>query len=117
MDKTNLFENIPKELPEELIEVLAASENIRIERIVSKGQCSEENFWYDQDQNEFVLVVKGKAKLEFLDPNNTDQNKSNPNKKVTLQEGDSILIKAHQRHRVSWTTPDSETIWLAVFFS
>ena len=91
MKKTNLLENFPSQLPKELIEVLASSDSVRIERIVSHGHTSPEDFWYDQDQDEFVLLLKGKAELEFSDPD----------KMIMLDEGDSLLIPAHQRHRVS----------------
>ncbi len=106
MKVSNLLENIPAQLPEELIEVLASSENVRIERIISHGHTSPEDFWYDQDQNEFVLLLKGKAELEFSDPEKT----------IILEEGDSLIIPAHQRHRVSWTKPETETIWLVVYY-
>ncbi len=106
MRVSNLLENIPAHLPEELIEVFASSENVRIERIVSLGHISPEDFWYDQEQNEFVLLLKGKAELEFSDPEN----------KIMLSEGDSLVIPTHQRHRVSWTKPETETIWLVVYY-
>ncbi len=106
MKVSNLLENIPTELPEELIEVLASSENVRIERIVSRGHTSPEDFWYDQDQNEFVLLLKGKAELEFSDLGKT----------IMLDEGDSLIIPAHQRHLVSWTKPETDTIWLVVYY-
>ena len=108
MKVSNLLENIPTDLPEELIEVLASSlssNNVRIERIVSHGHTSPEGFWYDQDQDEFILLLKGKAELEFSDPDET----------IMLVEGDSLIIPAHQRHRVSWTKPEKETIWLVVY--
>ncbi len=106
MKVSNLLENIPTELPEELIEVLASSDNVRIERIVSLGHISPEDFWYDQDQNEFVLLLKGKAELEFSDPD----------KMIKMEEGDSLIISAHQRHRVSWTKQETGTIWLVVYY-
>ena len=106
MKVSNLLENIPAQLPEELIEVLASSENVRIERIISHGHTSPEDFWYDQDQNEFVLLLKGKAELEFSDLGKT----------IMLDEGDSLIIPAHQRHRVSWTKPETDTIWLVVYY-
>ncbi len=105
MKITNLFEDIPADLPEELIEVIASTKNVRIERIVSHGHTSPEDFWYDQDQNEFVLLLKGKAELEFSDPD----------KVIVLNEGDSLIIPAHQRHRVCWTNPEIATIWLVVY--
>ncbi len=106
MKVTNLFNNTPIRLPEERIDVLTKSENVRIERIISRGHASPEDFWYNQDQDEFVLLIKGKAELEFTDPD----------KIVTLNAGDSLIIPAHQQHRVRWTEPETETIWLVVFY-
>lgn len=106
MKKINLFENIPVNLPDELIEILALSDNVRIERIISQGHCSAEDFYYEQAQDEFVLVLKGMAELEFSDAATT----------ITLAEGDYLIIPAYQRHRVSWTVPGKATIWLAVFY-
>jgi cupin 2 domain-containing protein len=81
------------------------SEHIRLERIISKGQISAENFWYDQDENEWVVVLKGKAKLKF------------ENEEILeMETGDYINIPAHKKHRVDWTTPETETIWLAIFY-
>lgn len=100
----NLFENIPNELPTELSEVLAESSHVRIERIVSEGHASPENFWYDQKQNEWVLLVSGSAVLEFEDH------------EVEMKPGDHVLIPAHQKHRVVSTAPTEKSIWLAVFY-
>jgi cupin 2 domain-containing protein len=79
---------------------------VRIERIISKGHTSQENFWYDQDENEWVIVLKGAAKIVF----NDDQ------EAVVLNSGDYINIPKHTQHRVDWTEPDVDTIWLAVFY-
>jgi cupin 2 domain-containing protein len=100
----NLFENIPSDLPEELVEVVAESKNVRIERIVSDGHASPEGFWYDQDQNEWILLVSGAAVLEFEEG------------VMDLTPGDHLLIPAHQRHRVTSTSQTEKTIWLAVFY-
>ena len=78
---------------------------MRIERIISTGQKSPESGWYDQDDNEWVMVLKGAARLSFDDRTS-----------VHLREGDFINIPAHKRHRVDWTDPDKETIWLAVHY-
>jgi cupin 2 domain-containing protein len=104
--KSNLFKSIPQEIPEEIIETIFCSGKFRIERIISKGQSSPENFWYVQDENEWVMVMQGKAKLLF----------ENEEKPVLLLSGDYINIPAHLKHRVEWTTPDEVTIWLAVFY-
>lgn len=100
----NLFSEIPEQLPEELTEVLAESSSVRIERIVSDGQASPDGFWYDQDQDEWVLLLSGSATLEFEDH------------VLVMKAGDQVLIPAHQRHRVGSTSPTEKTIWLAVFY-
>ena len=102
----NLFEDIPSSLPNELIEVLVSSEDIRIERIVSDGHRSPQDFWYDQTQNEWVVVLAGKAMLRYAD-----------GRDHSLNPGDHVLIPAHKKHRVEWTSDEEQTIWLAVFFS
>ncbi len=102
---SNLFADLPDDLSEELVETIANSKHVRIERIVSTGHSSPEGFWYDQDEHEWVVVLKGEARLVFEDV-------SEP---VHLKVGDHINIPAHQKHRVEWTTPDEPTIWLAVF--
>ncbi len=105
MSTTNLFQNIPQHLPEELFETIAQSDNIKIEKIISDGHTSPPGFWYDQDQNEFVLVLKGNAILEFEDGATQEMN-----------EGDYQIIPAHKKHRVSYTDTNGKTIWLAVHF-
>jgi cupin 2 domain-containing protein len=62
---TNIFGNIPENLPEELIEIIAESREVRIERIVSKGHSSPPGYWYYQTENEFILLIEGKAGLVF----------------------------------------------------
>ncbi len=101
---SNLFEAIPAALPEEIAQTLLQSGSLRIERIVSKGHCSEDGFWYDQAQAEWVLLVQGSAKLQF------------ENRTLSLEPGDHVNIPAHVKHRVAWTTPAVETIWLAIFY-
>jgi cupin 2 domain-containing protein len=104
----NLFETIPDTLPEELISVLAANNNVKIERIVSEGHVSPEGFWYDQDQNEWILVVAGSATLSIEKGNGVEQ--------VGMKAGDYLVIPAHQRHRVEKTSATEKTIWLAVMY-
>lgn len=101
---SNLFHDIPRALSEELVTLLAHGTGVRIERIVSTGHTSPPGFWYDQPEHEWIVVLRGAAKVEFAD------------RTVELRAGDYLLIPAHQRHRVAWTSPDEATIWLAVFF-
>lgn len=103
----NLFDNLPDSLTNEFAEVLTANANVRIERIVSTGQSSAEDFWYDQDEQEWVAVLQGEAALLF-------EGDSEP---VVLQQGDHVLIAARRRHRVEWTSQEGPTVWLAVFFA
>jgi cupin 2 domain-containing protein len=101
----NLYANIPDKIPEEIFEDILRSDKFRIERIISKGHKSPEGFWYDQDENEFVLLLRGEAKLGFEDGSIAD-----------LKEGDYLVIPAHLKHRVESTSEETETIWLAIFY-
>jgi cupin 2 domain-containing protein len=102
----SLFKAIPADLAEELFESICSTENVKIERVVSKGHSSPEGFWYDQDRNEFVLIVQGSAGLQIEGQDDI----------VTLNAGDYLNIGSHVRHRVEWTDPSCETIWLAVHY-
>lgn len=101
----NIFNAIPEQLDEELLEVIARSGSTRIERIVSQGHCSAADDWYDQAQNEFVIVLQGEAVLRYAD-----------GKEITMVPGSYINIPAHTRHQVRWTDPEVKTVWLAVFY-
>lgn len=102
----SIFVDVPENLPDELIEVLLEHTGFRLERIVSKGHASPPGFWYDQDKDEWVMLVSGNAELLF-------EGESEP---CTLSSGDFILIPAHARHRVLWTDPENDTVWLALHF-
>ena len=102
----SLFAGLPSDLPQELIETLAENNHVRIERIVSTGHASPDGFWYDQEEHEWVVVLKGEAKILF-------QGNDEP---IHVKPGDYINIKAHRKHRVEWTSPDEPTVWLAVFY-
>ena len=102
----SLLRGVPAKLPQELIETLAGTGEVRIERIVSRGHTSPPDFWYDQPEHEFVVLIKGEAHLEFDDDGQA----------VVLVAGDWLVIPAHKRHRVAWTDPGQETIWLAVHY-
>ena len=99
----NIFDAIPKSIKSEIFETFIDSHNVQIERIISKGHNSPESGWYDQDKDEWLIVLKGEAILLFADESS-----------VNLKTGDFIDIPAHKKHKVKWTDPDTETIWLAV---
>lgn len=103
----NLFAHIPANLKEELIETVLQASSFRIERIISRGHSSPAGFWYDQDDNEWVMLIKGSAGLLFEGEDDV----------TILMPGDYLHIDRHQRHRVEWTAPEQETIWLAVHYS
>ena len=101
----NIFDNMPAIIPEELFENLLVRENLKIERIISQGHSTPIGEWYEQAWDEWVLLLQGEAILAY-------ENGS----KTKLQVGDYVLIPAHTCHRVEWTLPDSNTIWLAIHF-
>lgn len=105
MKTSNIFANIPKNLDNEVFEELLKQKNITIERIISYGHITAENEWYDQEDNEWVILLQGEAILSY---ENGDD--------LKMKIGDYVNIPAHTKHRVSWTIPDQETIWLALHF-
>ena len=100
----NLFNGIPDTLQEELLQTLAESGQVRIERIVSDGQATPPGQWYDQGWDEWVLLVSGGATLCF-------EEGASP---LVLKPGDHVMIPAGCRHRVDATDTGRKTIWLAV---
>ena len=105
MQKGNIYENVPSNTDHEVFDIIANNDNVKIERITSKGHSSPETGWYDQHDQEWVMVLKGAAGLSFED-----------GRVVELGEGDYVLIQPHERHRVVYTSADTETIWLAVHY-
>ncbi len=92
---------------DELVETLCRQPGARIERIVSTGQATPEGQWYDQDADEWVLLVRGAARLR-IEGESHDR---------ALAPGDYLLLPAHCRHRVTWTEREPSTVWLAIHFS
>ncbi|QTL37718.1 cupin domain-containing protein [Pseudoalteromonas viridis] len=101
----NLFSDIPVDLSDEVFQTLLSHEQLKIERIVSKGHTSPPQGWYDQDEHEWVLVLQGAGELTFED-----------GRVERLSAGDHLNIPAHCKHKVSWTAPEQETVWLAIFY-
>jgi cupin 2 domain-containing protein len=100
----NVFEDLPQRMPDELVRILIRAAGVRIERIISHGHASPADFWYDPAQHEWVIVLKGAARLQFEEF------------MVEMKPGDFINIPAYRKHRVDWTTPDEPTVWLAVHY-
>lgn len=102
----NIFNNIPNTLEEEVFENLLNTEHFKMERILSKGHKTPQGEWYDQDQNEWVLLLKGAARIKIAEQAEL----------ILLKAGDYLLIPAHQKHRVEWTAEEEVTVWLALFY-
>lgn len=102
----NLFRALSAARPGEQVDVLAETNSLRIERIVSRGQVTPPGQWYDGARDEWVAVLAGAARLRF-------EGETAPR---ALAPGDWLRIPAHARHRVEWTDPEGPTVWLAVHF-
>ena len=105
MEIKNIFESIPSELEEEYFEEILSSKNFKMERIVSDGHSSPKDFWYDQDEHEFVILISGSAEIEF---------ENEPS--VKLKPGDYLIIPAHKKHRVERSDEIEKTFWLALHY-
>lgn len=101
----NIFESIPENTEKEVFSEILTGRNIVIRRIVSQGQSSPESGWYDQEENEWVIVLKGEGKILF---ESGDVHH--------LIKGGYLNIPAHTKHKVLWTSPAMKTIWLAVYY-
>ena len=105
MQVTNIFNNIPKQLDQELFQDIISKDGITIQRIVSQGEATQDDKWYIQEDDEWVIVLQGKATLSFEDDSD-----------IKLNSGDYINIPAHKKHKVSSTDSKKQTIWLAVHY-
>ena len=103
---TNIFQDIPEHLPEELMQDLLRGGDFRLERIVSRGHRTAEGEWLGQDHDEWVLLLSGSAGLHF-------EGETAPR---VLKSGDYVHIPAHARHRVDWTAEREDTVWLAIHY-
>jgi cupin 2 domain-containing protein len=88
---------------QEVYETLVSSHDVLIERIISKGHATPAGEWYDQEQDEWVLLLQGEAVLAYTDGS-----------LAIIKKGDYIFIPAHKQHRVEFTSTEPPCIWLAV---
>jgi cupin 2 domain-containing protein len=102
----NLFADVPRKLADEQVLELLATPNVRIERIVSTGQASPPDSWYDQDWAEWVVLLAGSAGILI-------EGEAAP---LRLEPGSYLHVGAHVRHRIAWTDPALPTIWLAIHY-
>lgn len=100
----DLFAGINSEAGEELFTTILERPGLKIERIVSTGQSSPPEFWYDQPWAEWVLVIHGEAVLAI-------EGERDPR---SMKPGHSLFLPARCRHRVEATSPNEPTVWLAI---
>jgi cupin 2 domain-containing protein len=100
----NLFDLNGIHSPEnEVFEILFNGNNLRIERIVTIKPFETPGEWYDQDQDEWVALLRGNAVLEFQS-----------GELLPMIPGDWVLIPAHRIHRVRHTGSEINSVWLAI---
>ena len=102
---TNIFSSIPEELSSEIFEDLLVRDSFRVEKILSKGQSIQGDNWYDQEENEWVIVLDGSGIIVYEDGS-----------EVKLGKGDFLNIPAHTKHKVKFDEPNNVTVWLAIFY-
>lgn len=103
----NLLSPLPAALPDEAEDLLVQGRGFRLLRIVSRGQASPQDFWYDQQEAEWILLVSGRARLAIEGEHDARE----------LAPGDCVYLPARCRHRVVETATDGPTVWLALFAS
>lgn len=101
----NVFDLSAPAGPGEQVDALVEEAGVSIERIVSRGHASPPGFWYDSPRAEWVVLLSGAATLEF-------EGEREP---YPMKPGDHVLIGAHCRHRVAWTSDAEPSVWLAVY--
>ena len=106
MQSGNIFSDIPQGIDQERVEVILSSGSLRIEQIISGGWSTPPGQWYDQEQDEWVILLAGSATLMI----------EGLSEAISLKPGDYVNIPAHKRHRVEKTDEAEETIWLAVHY-
>ena len=107
-DTGNLFANLPAgRQAAEFFESLLETDGFRLERIISTGQATPPGEWFDQERDEWVVLLSGGAGLLF-------EGEAAPR---TMRPGDWVLIPARRRHRVEWTAENETTVWLALHFT
>lgn len=103
MNNLLIFPASLRDSEQEFFEILLhASGHVRVERIVSHGQVTPQGEWYDQDEDEWVAVIEGSARIAYTDGS-----------EVALARGDHLFLPRRVKHRVAYTS--SPCVWLAIF--
>lgn len=105
MDIKNIFSLLQVNTTNEYFEDIISEADFRIERIISDGHTTPDDFWYNQDEDEFVLLLKGFAKLMFEDGSI-----------IELNEGDYVIIDKHKKHKVIYTSTETKTFWITCYY-
>ncbi|MFN2268600.1 MAG: cupin domain-containing protein, partial [Desulfonatronovibrio sp.] len=103
----NIYENLPRADYQEHFEDIHKSKVVRIERIISLGQATPEGEWYDQDWDEWVVLLKGQAGILIYGQEKVKE----------LSPGDYIFLSSGLKHRVEWTSVNEPCVWLAIHFN
>ena len=103
---SNIYSDIPDNLTHEVFEEILRNDSLKLECIISKGHETPKDQWYDQDKDEWVILLKGSAGLVI----------EGEGEIVVLKPGDYVHLPAHLKHRVEWTDPEQETIWVALTY-
>jgi len=100
----NIFDDLPNVEKGEVIEKLASLGQgaVRIERIISGGHASSEEFWYEQEEDEWVMLIRGEARLLI----------EGEESELEMKAGDHVDLPAKLKHRVDFVSNDA--LWLAV---
>ncbi len=106
MTPNSIFSNIPDSIKEEIFEIPIKTDHFKLERIISAGQTTPPGEWYDQDANEWVILLGGSAGLLF----------EGNEEVLVMRPGDYVHIPAHKRHRVEWKDRDQKTVWIALYY-
>ena len=106
MKPGNIFSKITDLVKDEIFETLLKTDHLELERIISSGQATPPGQWYEQQTDEWVILLKGRAGLLF----------EGKEEMIVLHPGDYVHILAHQRHRVEWTDGEQKTVWLALHY-
>ena len=104
IDRGNIFKSVSTEARRsEVFEEIIRNPELLLERIVSHGQATPPGEWYDQERDEWVVLLSGRATIAF-----------ESGEAAELSPGDYLLIPAHSRHRVETTSADPPCVWLAL---
>lgn len=104
MNAGNLYHGLPQQAAQEQFDPLLERPGLRLERIVSSGQATPAGQWYDQAEDEWVVLLQGEAGLRIEGEAECRR----------LRPGDWLLLPAHCRHRVEWTAAEGASVWLAL---